>query len=339
MARGYSLQQIAEHIGAELRGDGEFVISSLNTLQDAVEGQLAFLANQTYRKHLSSTGASAVIMHHTMAADFAGHALLMDNPYLGYALASQLFDDTPGFPAGIHPTAVVSDTAEVHPDAAIGPSVYIGEYATIGADTVIGPGCSISEHSSIGKGGWLAANVSVYHGVTIGDNVRIHSGAVIGSDGFGFAPENGQWKKIYQLGGVVIGNNVEIGACTTIDRGALGDTVIADGAILDNHVMIAHNVQVGENTAFAAFSGSAGSSVIGRNCVFAGRAGAVGHLHVCDGVQVGLGTTLTRSVREPGVYCSGTQTTKAKEWRKNAVRFNQLDDMYSRLKELEKRNK
>lgn len=345
MSREYSLQQIAERIGAELRGEGDCVIAGLNSLQNAEPGQLTFIASQAYRASLGSTNASAVILPPAMAGDYAGNALLMDNPYLGYARASALFDRTPVADAGIHPSALISASANIHPQACIGANVVIGNFVEVGAATVIGAGCSIAEHSSIGSNGWLSANVSIYHGVRIGDNARIHSGAVIGADGFGFAPDTGPgarkggWQKIYQLGGVVVGDNVEIGACTTIDRGALDDTVIEDGVILDNHVMIAHNVRVGENTAMAAYSAAAGSAVIGRNCTFSGRSGVVGHVTLCDGVHVAANTSISKSISEPGAYCSGTQVTKAAEWRKNAVRFNQLDNMARRLKKLEKKLK
>lgn len=336
MPREYSLQQIAEHIDAELKGGNDDRIVGLNTLQDATTGQLSFLSNPSYRKLLASTAASAVIMSPSMANDFSGAALILDDPYLGYAKASALFDDTPVTKMGVHPSAIIASTADIHSDACIGPNVVIGENVIVGANTMIGAGCSISDHSRLGANGWLAANVTICHNVTIGENVRIHSGAVLGADGFGFAPEAGQWRKIYQLGGVVIGNNVEIGACTTIDRGALGDTVIEDGVILDNHVMIAHNVRVGENTAMAGYAAAAGSAVIGKNCIFAGRAGVAGHVTLCDGVQLTTQTVISRSITEPGAYSSGTQVSKSAEWRKNAVRFNQLNDMANRLRKLEK---
>ena len=182
----------------------------------------------------------------------------------------------------------------------------------------------------------VAANTTIYHSVSIGNGVIIHSGSVIGADGFGFAPEQGHWVKIYQLGGVEIGNDVEIGACTTIDRGALGNTVIADGVKIDNHVMIAHNVQIGENTAMAAFTGISGSTAIGKNCTWAGRSGSVGHLDIGDNIHVAGTTVMTKSVSEPGAYGAGTPTSPIREWRKNAARFNQLDDMSKRLRRIEK---
>ncbi|MEZ5482919.1 MAG: UDP-3-O-(3-hydroxymyristoyl)glucosamine N-acyltransferase [Porticoccaceae bacterium] len=336
MSRGYSLQQIAERLGAQIRGDADCLLSGLNTLQGASEGDLSFIAKDSYRKHLASTRASAVIMPPSMVESFEGNALLMDNPYLGYAIASALFDDAPVSEPGIHPSAVVAASAVVHPSASIGAHAVLAPYVEVGAGSVIGAGCCIGDGSLIGENCRLFANVSVYHGITIGNTVRIHSGTVIGADGFGYAQNPAGWQKIYQLGGVVIGDNVEIGACTTIDRGALDDTVIENGVIIDNHVMIAHNVRVGENTAMAACSASAGSTVIGRNCTFAGRAGVVGHVTLCDGVHVSANTTVTKSISEPGVYASGIPTSKVSEWRKNAVRFNQLDAMNSRIKALEK---
>ncbi|KKK52337.1 hypothetical protein LCGC14_3105920, partial [marine sediment metagenome] len=239
--------------------------------------------------------------------------------------------------SGVHPSAVVAASAQIGGGTSIGPNAVLGEDVVIGANSRIGAGVSISDGTVIGDNCRISANVSIYHGVTIGSQVTIHSGAVIGADGFGFAHSEGRWVKIYQLGGVVIGNRVEIGACTTIDRGALEDTVIEDGVILDNHVQIAHNVRIGENTAMAGCSGVSGSTVIGKNCIFAGQSGVVGHVTLCDGVHLTGGTIVTKSLTEPGSYSSGTAFSKSEDWRKNAVRFNQLDDLARRVRQLEKK--
>ncbi len=343
MSETFTLQHIADQVGAvlsvELQGDPDTRISGLNTLADASAGDLSFLANPSYAKALESTNASAVIMHPSMVEKHSGAALLVDNPYLAYALVSKIFDRAPAVTPGIHPSAVIADTAELHSSVSIAANAVIGERVKLGANSYVGPGTSIGDDTVIGANAWLAANVSIYHGVSIGDQVRIHSGAVIGADGFGFAPKPGGWQKIYQIGGVVIGDNVEIGACATIDRGALADTIVESGVIIDDHVMIAHNVKIGENTAMAGFAAVSGSTTIGKNCILAGRAGTVGHITVCDGVQLYQGTALTHSVHEPGTYAQGTQTTSLKQWQKNAVRFNQLDDMARRLRRLEKRDK
>jgi len=333
----YSLSQIASHIGAELQGDGNHQITGLNTLQEAGPAELSFLANQSYRHFLAETSAGTVIIKESELARYAGNALVMDNPYLGYALASSLFDSTPVIESGIDTSAVVAASAKIASTAAIGPNAVVGEGVIIDEHSQVGAGTVIGDGSIIGNHCRIAANVSIYHGVSIGDYTIIHSGAVIGGDGFGFAHNQHHWVKIYQLGGVVIGDRVEVGACTTIDRGALGDTVIEDGVILDNHVQIAHNVHIGENTAMAGCSGISGSTVVGKNCIFAGRSGVVGHITICDGVQITGGTIITKSLDQPGSYSSGTAFSKTGEWRKNAVRFNQLDDLSRRIKQLEKK--
>ncbi|MEZ5528534.1 MAG: UDP-3-O-(3-hydroxymyristoyl)glucosamine N-acyltransferase [Porticoccaceae bacterium] len=333
----FTLAEVAAHIGAELRGDVDRRVTGLNTLQLAGPEQLSFLANPAYRQYLDSANAAAVIIHPDVADDFHGNALVMSNPYLGYALATQLFDRSPTLPAGAHERAVVAASAKVDASAAIAANAVIGENVVIGAHTSIGPGVVIGDGTVIGEHCRLAANVSIYHGIVIGDHVTIHSGAVIGADGFGFAQKQGRWIKIHQLGSVVIGNRVEIGACTTIDRGALGNTIIEDGVILDNHVQVAHNVQLGENTAMASYAGVAGSTVVGKNCIFAARSGSVGHVTLCDGVHLTAAAVITKSLKEPGSYSSGTMFSQTRDWKKNAVRFNQLDELASRIRELEKK--
>ncbi|OUS13170.1 UDP-3-O-(3-hydroxymyristoyl)glucosamine N-acyltransferase [Gammaproteobacteria bacterium 53_120_T64] len=336
MSLTFSLQEIADHLGAELRGDPACRIQYLNTLEHASEGELSFLASKAYERYLCTTQASAVLLEPRFAAAFEGAALIVDNPYVAYARISAWFDSSAQSSGVIHPTAVVADSAQLAADVSIGPHVTIGEGVRIDAGASIGPGVSIGNDSTIGSGTRLFSNVSIYHGVSIGRNVVIHSSTVIGADGFGFANDAGKWIKIHQLGGVEIGDNVEIGACTTIDRGALGNTVIEDGVIIDNHVQIAHNVRIGENTAMAAYSGIAGSTTIGKNCVFAGQAGAVGHITVGDGVVAMARCTISKSTAKAGSYSSGLLMSETTQWRKNAVRFGQLDDMARRLKKLEK---
>lgn len=339
MALVYTLREVAAYLDAELRGDPECVVTGLSTLQDAGDGDLAFLANKAYQKLLATTAASAVILEPGAADQYTGNALILENPYVGYARISAWFDAAPTAPKGIHRSAVVADSAAVSPDAAIGPYVVIGDGVTVHAGVTIGAGSFVGDHCVIGADTWISTNVSIYHGVSIGQNVRIHSNTVIGADGFGFANDRGQWEKIHQLGGVEIGDRVEIGACTTIDRGALGNTVIEDGVILDNHVQIAHNVRIGENTAMAAYAGIAGSTVIGKNCIFAGQAGAVGHVTICDNVHAMARCTLSKSIDKPGSYSSGLLMSETAKWRKNAARFGQLDDIARRLKALENNQK
>lgn len=336
MTTAYTLQEIADYLGAELRGDPDYQITGLNTLEQAGDGDLSFLASKAYERYLATTKASAVLIEPRFADTRSGNTLILADPYVAYARISAWFDHSRQFVAGVHPTAVIASTAELAGDVSIGPHASIGERVKIASGASIGPGVSIGNDSVIGSDTRLNSNVSVYHGVSIGRDVVIHSGAVIGADGFGFANEAGKWVKIHQLGGVEIGDKVEIGACTTIDRGALGNTVIEDGVIIDNHVQIAHNVRIGENTAMAAYAGIAGSTTIGKNCVFAGLAGAVGHITVGDGVVAMARCTISKSTSKPGSYSSGLLMSETAVWRKNAVRFGQLDDMARRLKKLEK---
>ncbi len=335
MSSPYTLQEIADHLGAELKGDPNCCIQSLNTLELAGEGELSFLASKAYEQFLGQTQASAVLLEPRFVEIFAGNALVVDNPYVAYARISAWFDDTPSAQSGVHPTAVIAASAVVAEDVCIGPHTTVGERVRLDSGSSIGPGVTIGDDCRVGSGSRLFSNVSIYHGVSIGCNTTIHANSVIGADGFGFANDNGRWVKIHQLGGVEIGNNVEIGACTTIDRGALGNTVIEDGVIIDNHVQIAHNVRIGENTAMAAFSGIAGSTNIGKNCVFAGQAGAVGHITVADGVVAMARCTISKSTTKAGSYSSGLLMDETRQWRRNAVRFGQLDDMARRLKKLE----
>ena len=332
----YSLQEIAAHLGAELRGDPDLHITGLNTLEHAGASELTFLASKAYEHYLPTTRAGAVIIEARFADAINCHGLILDNPYVGYARISAWFDNSGETSSGIHATAVVAESAVLASNVTVGPHATVGERVRLEADVSIGPGVSIGHDTTIGKGSCLKSNVSVYHGVSIGCDTMIHSNSVIGADGFGFAHDGEKWVKIHQLGGVEIGDNVEIGACTTIDRGALGNTVIEDGVILDNHVQIAHNVRIGENTAMAAYSGIAGSTTIGKNCVFAGQAGAVGHITVGDGVVALARCTISKSVGKAGSYSSGLLMSDTRQWRKNAVRFGQLDDMARRLKKLEK---
>jgi UDP-3-O-[3-hydroxymyristoyl] glucosamine N-acyltransferase len=332
----FTLGQLAERLGATVRGASEKVVSGLATLQEAGPDQLSFLANPQYRKYLPDCRAGAVLLTAADAENYSGNALLVANPYLAYAQLSHLFDRKPQAAVGVHPTALVADDAKVDASASIGAYAVIESGASIDAGVTIGAHCVIGARSAIGEGGWLAPRVTLYHDVRIGKRVVIQSGAVIGGEGFGFANQKGVWQKIAQIGGVVIGDDVEVGANTTIDRGALADTLIGNGVKLDNQIMIAHNVQIGDNTAMAGCAGISGSTKIGKNCMIAGGVGMVGHIEVCDGVFVTGMTMVTRSITEPGSYSSGTAMQPAGEWRKSAARIRQLDDMARRLQQLEK---
>lgn len=333
----FTLGQLAERLGATLRGVADKPIRGLATLQDAGPDQLSFLSNAQYRKFLGDTRAGVVLLTAADAEGYEGDVLLVANPYLAFAQLSHLFDTKPVAAAGVHPTAVVAADAQVDPSASVGAYVVIESGAQIGADVTIGAHCVVGARSTIGERGWLAPRVTLYHDVKIGKRVVIQSGAVIGGEGFGFANEKGIWQKIAQIGGVVLGDDVEVGANTTIDRGALADTVIGNGVKLDNQIMIAHNVQVGDHTAMAGCVGISGSTKIGRHCMIAGGVGMVGHIEVCDNVFVTGMTMVTRSITEPGAYSSGTAMQTAADWKKSAARIRQLDDMAKRLRELEKR--
>ena len=332
-----TLGQLAEALGATLKGPEALQITGLATLQEAGPGQLSFLANPQYRKYLDNCQAGAVLLKAADAESFAGNALIVADPYQAYARISHLFDPKPKAVAGIHPSAVVAEDAQVDASASIGPFAVIESGARIEAGVCIGAHCFIGARCVVGEGGWLAPRVTLYHDVVIGKRVVIQSGAVIGGEGFGFANEKGIWRKIAQIGGVTIGDDVEIGVNTAVDRGALSDTRIGDGVKLDNQIQIAHNVQIGDHTAMAACVGISGSTRIGKHCMLAGGVGLVGHIDICDNVFVSGMTMVTRSITEPGSYSSGTAMQPLADWRKSAARIRQLDDMAKRLQQLEKR--
>lgn len=333
----YTLGEIAAALGAELQGDPDVRVEGLATLQAAGPGQLSFLANPSYARYLADTRASAVIVAPAMAGKSATNVLLLDNPYLGYARLSHWFDPAPVAPPGVHPSAVVDPTAVIPDTACVGPQTVIEADVELGDGVVIGAGSVIGARCRIGAGSVLRPRVTLAHDVVMGARCHILSGAVLGSDGFGFANERGVWHRIAQIGRVVLGDDVEVGANTTIDRGALDDTVIGNGVKLDNLIQIAHNVSIGDHTAMAAKVGVAGSTRIGRHCVFGGASGVAGHLEIGDQVQLTGMTLVTGNLSEPGVYSSGTGAESNRQWRKNAVRFRQLDAMARKLKELEKK--
>jgi UDP-3-O-[3-hydroxymyristoyl] glucosamine N-acyltransferase len=332
----HTLGELAELLGLELQGRADLRISGIATLASAGPDQLSFYHNQRYFQDLLDTRAGVVILRPEAAASCNTARLIANNPYAAYARASALFGCRDAQAVGVHPSALVDPTATIGEGARLGPNVVVGPGVHIGADCRIGPNCVIDQGCELGDACWLAANVTLYHGVRLGQRVRIHSAAVIGADGFGFAPEGGRHLKIEQLGAVRIGDDVEIGAGTTIDRGALEDTVIDDGVKIDNHVQIAHNVRVGANSIICGCSAIAGSSVIGKNCIIAGGVGIINHVRICDGVTVTAMTLVNQSINEPGVYSSGTGLDKSGSWKKNIVRFRQLDEIWKRLLRLEK---
>lgn len=337
----FTLRQLAEHLVAEYVGADAAqanVVRGLAPLRSAKPDDLTFLSRADYAKYLPECRAAAVIVSDKLQLECSVPLLKVKNSYLAYAQVSALFDRRPRIQPGIDASASIDPSATLDPSVAIGPRVVIGAGVSIAAGTEVNAGCVIGPNTRIGKDCLLQANVTLYHGAVLGDRVLIHGGAVIGADGFGFAPKpGGGWQKIHQLGVVRIGNDVEIGANSTIDRGAIEDTVIEDGVIIDNQVQIAHNVKIGKNTAIAACTGIAGSTTIGANCTIAGAVGIVGHLTIVDNVHITAMTLVTGSIDQPGSYSSGTHLLPTQEWRRSAVRFGQLDEMAKRLKKLEKK--
>lgn len=334
--KGFTLTELAKHIGAQLKnGDPNQVVTGIAPLPISNSQQISFLQDTRYRRFLPDTKAAAVILNEQHQAQCPVPVLLHANPYLAYAKASQLFDDQPTPVAGIHPTVQMGQGCVIADSAVLGPYVVLGNGVHIGEASVIGAGCVLGHHVQIGKNSRLYPNVTVYHSCELGDDVIVHSGAVIGSDGFGFANDKGQWIKITQLGKVKIASAVEIGANTTIDRGALGDTEIGFGVKIDNQVHIAHNVLIGDHTAIAGCVGISGGVKIGKYCMIAGGVGIAGHLSLADGVVVTGMTLVSHSLVEKGMYSSGTAIDTNRNWRKNAVHFRHLDAMAARLAALE----
>lgn len=328
---------LAAALGLQCRGDSQLELTGLAPLATAQSGHLTFVAGAKYRQTLVQTKATAVIVSEEFVNDCPAPAVLIsENPYKSYAEASRWFDPAPTSPPGIHPSATIDSTGRLGANVSIAANVVIAPNVVIGANTVIGAGCVVGANTQIGDNCLLHPCVVIYHGVNIGNSVIIHSGTVIGSDGFGFAPSKQGWIKIHQNGGVSIGNNVEIGANTCIDRGAIENTVIADGVIIDNLVHIAHNVKIGEQTAIAACVGIAGSTTIGKRCTVAGMVGIADHLTIADDTHFTGMSTITRSIDSSGVYSSGGILEDTRSWRRNAMRFHKLDEMYQRLKKLEK---
>lgn len=318
-----------------LRGDEHRSIEGLATLKAAQSHQLSFLANPRYRSALQASQAGAVILSPDEAESFLGDCLITSDPYLAYSYLSHCFDESVRSTDGIHSSAVVAKTAKIASTASIAANVVIEAGAVIEERVVIGANCVIGAGAVVRKDSRLHANVTLYHKVQLGERVVVHSAAVIGSDGFGFAPQKGQWQKIAQLGTVKIGDDVEIGAGTTIDRGALEDTVLGNGVIVDNQVQIAHNVVIGDHTAVAGCVGIAGSTQIGAYCTIAGAAGIAGHLTICDRVHIAMQAQVTRSIDESGSYSSGTGLMPTAKWRKSAVFFRQMESWIKRIKEME----
>lgn len=331
----YTLAEIAARFGGRVLGDPEVRISQIATLERAQSNQISFLTNSKYAAQLFSTKAAAVILSEADADATDLPRIISTNPYAYFARVSDLLNPLPEIKPGVHASAVVSEGAQIDPTASVAATAVIGAGAVIGAHSVIGEGCCIGDNVVIGRHVRLYPRVVIYHDCMIGDNLIAHSGVVIGADGFGIAMDEGRWIKIPQIGRVVIGRDVEIGANTTIDRGALDDTVIEDGVKLDNQIQIAHNVRIGAHTAIAGCVGIAGSTTIGKYCQIGGSAGILGHLKIADGVVIASFTLIGKSIREAGSYAAIYPFGKTEDWRKNAVHLRHLDEMAKRLKKLE----
>lgn len=333
----YRLEDIVTRFGGRVLGNAEVLISQIATLDSAKADQIAFLANSKYRAQLDTTHAGAIIVGAADAEATTLPRIVCENPYAYFAKLSAFLNPLPQVVAGIHPSAVVGDGVIISPSAQIDAHVVIGVGAKIGANSVIMAGCNIGAGVVIGENARLYPRVVVYHDCVLGNNLIAHSGVVIGADGFGIAMDEGRWLKIPQIGRVVIGNDVEIGANTTIDRGALDDTVIEDDVKLDNQIQIAHNVRIGAHTAIAGCVGIAGSATIGRYCRIGGSAGILGHLQIADYVEISSFTLVGKSIRERGSYCGIFPFSSTKVWSKNAAQLRHLDELADRVKQLEQK--
>ena len=338
---GHSLAALAERFGLELRGGGTRAITGVGTLAAATAEQLSFLANPHYRAQLGHSHAGAVVLRSDEAEHCPTACLIAADPYVAFAKIAALFDPTPAAMPGIHPSAVIAPGARVAASASIGPLCVIDADASIEDGVALGPQCSVGPDCVVGAQSRLVARVTLVARVSLGKRVLVHPGAVIGADGFGIAFEHaaferGGWIKVPQLGGVRIGDDCEIGANTTIDRGAIEDTILEEDVRLDNQIQIAHNVQIGAHTAMAGCSAVAGSAKIGRYCLIGGGAGILGHLSVADRVTITARCLVTHSIHSAGEYASGVPFQDSRQWRRNAARFKHLDELARRVQAIEK---
>jgi UDP-3-O-[3-hydroxymyristoyl] glucosamine N-acyltransferase len=335
----YSIGELASKLELEFSGLEQRSITGLAPLATAGPDDLAFISGRKFLSSLADTQAGVVILHPDFIEQCPVDYLISQDPYLSFARATHFFDRATSSPPGIHASAVVSADSEVHPTASVGANVCVEAGAFLGAGVVLDSGVYVGRNSRVGARTRIYPNVVIYDDVHLGEDCLVQSQTALGSDGFGYAPSADGWVKICQLGGVRVGDRVEIGAGATIDRGALEHTVIGDGVIIDNQVHIAHNCSIGKNTAIAACCGVAGSTKIGANCTFGGMVGVNGHIEICDNAHFSAKTMVLGSVTQPGSYSSGTGMSPSREWRKNAVRFSQLDAIQRRVVKLENQKK
>ncbi len=331
----YSLREIVERYGGEIIGDPELRVSRVATLENAGSGSIGFLANERYLKHLQQTQAEAVIVGPTAREATRAPRIVCENPYVYFARVSALLNPPRKARPGIHRKAEIHPTARVHAGAEIGAYAVVGSGARVEDGAVVGTGTCVGEGVRVGRDSRLHASVTIYDGCSIGERTVIHSGAVIGADGFGIAFDEDHWVKVPQIGSVRIGNDVEVGANTTIDRGAIDDTVIEDGVKLDNQIQIAHNVRIGTQTAIAACTGISGSVQIGRYCRIGGAVGIAGHVRIADHVEISGHTSITKSIDAPGVYSGVYPFEPNREWRRNAAQLRHLAEIAKRVAALE----
>ncbi len=333
-----TLGDIASRLGLELRGDAALEIEGIASLDNATTGELTFLFSSAWRDRLQQTSASAVILREADAAACPTACLISERPRLEWARVAALFDATPLPDGQVHQTAEVAPDATLGEGVSLGPGVVIEAGVHLGDGVAIGAGCCIGARSRVGPGTRLFPNVTLYHDVTLGARCTLHAGAVIGADGFGFEfdPESASLAKIPQVYGVVIGDDVEIGAGTTIDRGALNDTRIGDGVKLDNQVQIGHGTEVGAHTAISGCTAIAGSSRIGRYCLIGGAVGIIDNVEIADRVEVTAMSLVSQSITTSGRYSSGTGLLPSTTWKRSVVGFAKLDAILKRLRRLER---
>lgn len=337
MPQCHTLSDLQAHLGGEIRGDGGIRLDNVASLENAGPAELSFVVSERYAQAAAASRAGALVAPVALADRINKPLLLVANPHTAFARAVALFHPEPQPAAGVHHSASVDSTAEIAPTATIGPGVVIGARTRIGPGTQIAAGTVVGDDVVIGADCRLYPNVTVYPGCRIGDRVRLHSGCVIGSDGFGLAWADERWLKVPQIGRVRLGSDVEIGANTTIDRGALDDTVIEDGVKIDNLVQVAHNCRIGANTAIAGCARIAGSTTIGRNCLIGGAAMILGHIEIGDRITVSGASFVGKSIREPGTYTSTQPQMPHAEWLRNAAQLRHLADMRERIRRLEKK--
>ena len=340
MTGSYRLGELAERLGGRVAGDADVAVSGLGALPSAKPGQLTHLSNPAYRRDLPKTKASAVILHERDLALCPTNAIVVADPYFAFALASRLWERPPQLNAGIHASARIDANAIIDATARIGPSVAIGSETTVAGDVAIHANAVVGDRCRLDQGVRIMANATLYDDVKIGARSVVHANAVLGADGFGFArSSDGALAPIAQLGGVTLGRDVSIGAATTIDRGAIEDTLIEDGVKIDNQVQIGHNCRIGAHSVICGCVGIVGSTEIGRGCVLAGMVGVGGDrpIRICDGVTISGCTHVSRSITEPGTYSGGIIHNAATAWKRNALRFQNLDELARRAAKLDRR--